>query len=309
MVAPVGADLARAGARGPYPRSVLPERGHLGAPTSFTERGIYMIKFRAGQAVLAGAAVVALAGCSSSGSSSSGSGSAGGSGTTADGTSSAATSSAPASPSPGATSSSVVATGSIPFPIAVGNTWVYETTASINGEKGMTTNKVLSVVPVTGGNKVTMSETTQVAGSTNTTRPVFTFYSDGKVAYPVGQSGGNVSVVGGVIWPDATDLASGKTYHSVLRIKVGQSGPSEYQNEDVAVHGAGTDAITVPAGTFQATKVVMTIAIKVGGYTTTEEVDTWQAPGTGPVKSQVIIHAAGNTQDTSTEELLSFTKG
>ena len=33
------------------------------------------------------------------------------------------------------------------------------------------------------------------------------------------------------------------------------------------------------------------------------------APGAGPVKTKLSLHAAGNTELTSTEELLSFTKG
>src|ERR1700678_1202809 len=85
----------------------------------FTDRGIYMTKFGSARAVLVGAAVVTLAGCGAS---------AGSSGAAAGNTSSAATSS---TTSPGATSSpssnsnTLVTTGSVPFPIAVGNTWVY----------------------------------------------------------------------------------------------------------------------------------------------------------------------------------------
>jgi hypothetical protein len=190
----------------------------------------------------------------------------------------------------------------------VGNTWVYETSANVNGEKGITTNKVLSVSSVVGGHTVTMSQTAQLGKTTTTTRPVFTFYSNGKIVYPVAPSS-DVSVVGGIVWPNAADLASGKVFHSVLRIRVNRSGPSQYQDSDVTVQGAGTDTVTVPAGTFQATEVVMSFAIKVGNYSTTEEVETWQAPGTGPVKSEVLIRAAGSAEVTSLEELVSFTKG
>ena len=257
-----------------------------------------MSKFRSARAVLAGAAVVALAGCGASASSSN----------VASGTTSSTTApSASLSATPVATSSSSV-TGSPLYPIAVGNTWVYQTTASVSGEHGLDTNKVLSVVPVTGGHRVTMSETTELDGVDTTNHDDFIFYSDGKIAYPV--TGSEVSVVGsGVLWPTAAELASGQVFHSVLRIKVNQSGQVQSQDANVTVQGQGTSTVKVPAGTYQATLVTMTMSVKVGNYSSTEEVQTWVAPGAGPVKTKLSLHAAGNTELTSTEELLSFTKG
>ena len=259
-----------------------------------------MSKFRSARAVLAGTAVVALAGC---GASSSSSGVA--SGTTPLATASSASSSPSATP---ATTSSSSVTGTPLYPIAVGNTWVYQTTASVSGENGLQTTKVLSVVPVPGGQRVTMSETTDLHGVKTTSDDDTIFYSDGKIAYPV--AGGEVTVQGsGVLWPTTAELASGKVFHSVLRIKVNQSGPVQDQNANVTVQGQGTSTVTVPAGTYQATLVTMTISVKVGGESSTEEVQTWAAPGTGPVKTKVSLHATGNIALTSTEELLSFTKG
>jgi hypothetical protein len=261
-----------------------------------------MSKFRSARAVLAGTAVVALAGCGASTGSSEVA-----SGATSSATASTASTSTSASATPVSTSSSSV-TGSPLYPIAVGNTWVYQTTASVSGENGLQTTKVLSVVPVSGGQRVTMSETTDVHGVKTTNDDNTIFYSDGKIAYPV--AGGEVTVLGGgVLWPTAAELASGKVFHSVLRIKVAKSGPVQDQNANVTVQGQGTSTVTVPAGTYQATLVTMTISVKVGGVSSTEEVQTWAAPGTGPVKTKVSVHATGNIALTSTEELLSFTKG
>src|SRR5580658_2667216 len=120
-----------------------------------------MSKFRSARAVLAGAAVVALAGCGASASSSGVA-----SGTTPLATASSASSSPSATP---VTTSSSSVTGSPLYPIAVGNTWVYQTTASLSGENGLQTTKVLSVVPVSGGQRVTMSETTDLHGVKTTT--------------------------------------------------------------------------------------------------------------------------------------------
>jgi hypothetical protein len=67
--------------------------------------------------------------------------------------------------------------------------------------------------------------------------------------------------------------------------------------------------VSVPAGTYQATVVNMTIVTHVGSFTTTITVKEWTAPGTGPVKTEELIKSAGKTQLTSTEALLAFKKG
>jgi hypothetical protein len=256
--------------------------------------------------VLAGAVIIALAGCGAAGS-----------GATPDvsrgygtptGTSNAAASGA--SSASNAASNSVVAPLSIPFPVTVGDTWVYQSTTNINGEKGTTTDKIVSAVPASGGYQVTMSETTVVGGSVSTAQPVYIFYPNGTVGYPVTAANG-VTVVadGGVRWPDAAGIASGRAYHTVRRILVDQGGSSQYANADVAVQGAGTATVTVPAGTYQATVVDMAITTTLGNFATTVEVKTWLTAAAGPVKSEVLTYAGGKTNLTTTEELLSFTRG
>ncbi len=276
-----------------------------------------MSEFRSARTVLAGAAIVVLAGCTASG----GGGTpqistgVGTSGRTSAGAASSASSATQGSATQGngatskATSNSFVGAGSIPFPVAVGNTWLYQVTAG-NGERGIATNKIVSAVPTAGGYRVTMSQTIGIGATTTTTQPVYIFYSNGTIGYPVTQANG-VSVVGGngVLWPDAAGIASGQAYQSVLRILVSQSGSSRYENANVTVQGEGTASVTVPAGTYQATVVVMTIGTRVGSFLSTVEVKTWLAPGTGPVKSEVLVLAEGKTTPATTEELLSFTKG
>jgi hypothetical protein len=95
----------------------------------------------------------------------------------------------------------------------------------------------------------------------------------------------------------------------VVRIRVSQAGASEYQNANVTVQGTGTAGVTVPAGSYQATVVNMTITMRVGSYTTSVDVKTWLAASTGPVKSEVLTHAGGKTELTTTNVLLAFTKG
>jgi hypothetical protein len=265
-----------------------------------------MSKFRSARAVLAGVAVIALAGCGASASTSSAASGSTSASTAAGGSPSATASADATSGTPSATSNSFGPAGSIPFPIAVGNTWVYQTVSG--NRQSVVTNRVLSVTPVPGGHRVTMSET--VSGPPEkTTQETYIFYANGKIGYPVDEPNG-VSVLdgGGVLWPDAADLASGQDYRSVLHVRV-NSVPPSYKAANVTVRGGGTASVTVPAGTYQATIVDMVLATKVGRFSSSVLVKTWTAPGTGPVKSEVSVLAAGKAEVTTIEELLTFTRG
>ena len=182
---------------------------------------------------------------------------------------------------------------SIPFPVAVGNTWVYQTQAG--GQTGRTTNRIVAAGPGSGGYRVTVSSTTDFGGSASTVVPVYTFYPDGTIGYPVPPVSG-VPVTGIEIrWPDAAGLASGKIYRSTLHIQGGDA--------DVAVRGGGMTSVSVPACTYRASVVTATVTAQ--GQTL--EVTVWIAQGTGPVKTEVVIRAPGGT-DLTMSELLSFTK-
>ena len=182
---------------------------------------------------------------------------------------------------------------SIPFPVAVGNTWVYQTQAE--GQSGRTTNRIVGAGPGSAGYRVTVSSTTDVGGSASTVVPVYTFYPNGTIGYPVPPVS-SVPVTGTDIrWPDAAGLASGKIYRSTLHIPGGDA--------HVTVQGVGTTPVSVPAGTYRASVVKTTITAQGQNI----EVTVWIAQGTGPVKTQVLIRAPGGT-GLSTNELLSFTK-
>jgi hypothetical protein len=189
---------------------------------------------------------------------------------------------------------SFVTADSIPFPVAVGNMWVYQTTAG--AVAGRTTNRIVSAGPGQDGYQVTMSSATDVPGMA-AVQSIYVFYPDGTIGYPVPRVNG-ISVAGVVRWPDAAILASGRAYHSALRVPVGQG-----EAANVIVQGEGVTPVSVPAGTFQASIVNMAIATKVG----TVEVTTWIAEGVGVVKTVALIRAAGKTDLLTTSELRSFT--
>jgi len=257
-----------------------------------------MSRHGSARVVLAGAAIVAtaaLAGC-------------GGvpkgtkpdvPGENAGGTAAAAATSRLSSTTPLTTRQSAVAAGSfakansIPFPVAVGNTWVYQTQAG--GQTGRTTNRIVAAGPSSAGYRVTVSSTTDVGGSASTVVPVYTFYPDGTIGYPVPRVSGVPGTGVAIRWPDAAGLASGKIYRSVVHTQGGTA--------QVTVQGTGTASVHVPAGTYRASVVLTTIYAQ--GQTV--EVTIWIAQGIGPVKTEVLVRAPGGTGLT-TNELLSFTK-
>ena len=280
-----------------------------------------MGKHGSARAVLVVAAIIALAGCTGVGTATAPDvpgqavGSTSTAATSATSATSAASSAAEGSGRQSATSiagtrqsgtpQSFVKADSIPFPVAIGNTWVYRTT--VGDKTGRTTNTIVSAGPGAAGYEVTMSSTADVAGTATTVQPVYLFYPDGTIGYPVPPIDGVSIAGGGIRWPDAAGLASGRTYHSVVRILNSQTG--QYENANVTVRGEGTTSVSVPAGTYEASVVDTIIAAKVGGSITTVEVATWIAQGTGPVQTAMLIQAAGKIELTTTNVLLSFTKG
>lgn len=255
-----------------------------------------MGKYISARAALVGVAAIALAGCGSAASTSAASG---GSPVQSSSATASAVSSATASPSGAATGDSA------PFPVAVGNTWTYQAVTSINNAHAIDTKKVVSVTPMTGGRQVSMSDTV-VPGSGTVTQK-YVFYDNGQIGYPISTSHGITLVSGnGIVWPNAADLASGKPFHSTSKIKLSSG---QFETADITVQGGGSESVSVPAGTYRATVVNMTIVTHVGSFTTTITVKEWTAPGTGPVKTEELIKSAGKTQLTSTEALLAFKKG
>jgi hypothetical protein len=257
--------------------------------------------------VLAGAAVIALAGCGTPSSTSPATSNSSPAAATAGqgGSLNASAAAAAAAGSGSAAGSSVAPSVSIPFPAAVGNTWVYELVSSVNNAHALDTKKVLSLTRVTGGTRVTMSDT--VTPGSDTAIENYLFYDNGQIGFPVSEPHGVTVVSGnGVVWPDAAGLASGRAYHSVLQIRLSSG---QYETANVTVQGGGTTSVSVPAGTYRATLVTMTIASKVGRFGTTAVVKVWTASGTGPVKTEELVTAGGKTQLTTTESLLTFTKG
>jgi hypothetical protein len=248
-------------------------------------------------AVVAIAAGLAVAGCG--GSSSSGAAAGG----------NAASKSPAASHSTGSSGSTSVATATVPFPVGVGDTWRYRTT------DGRTVNRIIAVTPASGGQQVTMRSAITNLGSTTHDTAYYVVNSDGSISLPFSQfdtssSGASVKLISGsIFWPPADQLSSGKAYHDALKIEFSTNGTTQNVTAHVTVRGAGTQSVTVPAGTYNADVVNMTMAETIEGISVSSVVRTWLAPGVGPVKSEVILHEGGTTHVAAENQLVSFKTG
>ncbi len=191
---------------------------------------------------------------------------------------------------------------------------MYKTTEVTGATVSRRTDKIVAIKPVSGGNEVTLSSTSVVLGTKNTSQSDFIFHSDGSISYPFNQfntgSTDKVKLVsGGLFWPSASAIASGQPFHSTLKISTTIAGVSKTLVAHVTVQGGGTASVTVPAGSYNATIVNMTMAETVEGFRVSTEIRTWLASGVGPVKSEVIVHAAGVSRVSAEDQLISFTKG
>ncbi|MGP7995905.1 MAG: hypothetical protein ACLPKI_00995 [Streptosporangiaceae bacterium] len=249
---------------------------------------------------ISAAAGLALAGC-------------GGTSTASSGTGSGSSASRPAA---GSAASPAAAAGPVSapaiFPVAVGDTWVYQ--EKLSSMHGTVTNQVASVSPDPGGGEqVMMKSRDDVAGITHAaTRSMFVIHPDGSITVPLTQVGSTTVTVksGSIIWPSTAQLASGQPYTSTLRVAFTEAGHPVRVRANMVVRGAGTQTVHVPAGTYQATVIDETMTEKVMGFKVTMDIRTWLAPGVGPVKSEVSTKEGPLSSGIASEQVLrSFTTG
>jgi hypothetical protein len=199
---------------------------------------------------------------------------------------------------------------SVPFPVAVGNTWKYKLTG---GESGTVTEKMTSVVPSAGGRKAVMTFTSTIARASASTESVYFFYSDGSItSFPSPQSGQRNLVTissSGIRVPPAAVVDSGKPVKLEVPTTV-NGGERTYKTmAHITVQGAGTATVTVPAGTYRATVVSEVVMMSLFGHPVTFHYRTWFASGVGPVQVRdASTNTAGKDYFAVTLELESFSK-
>ncbi len=266
-------------------------------------------RYTAAKAALAAITGLVLAGCSTSAGTSTSAPTTAGSVPSGGITTSGAKTSGPNPGSSTGPAPGVVPATALAFPVAVGNTWVYSSAVPSVGSTGTVTDRILSVTPAPTGKRVAESYTNSLLSTT--VRNAYIFHSDGSITLPLNQMSGGAlsSPTGGIVLPPEAVIASGRPYSYPLTIGFKEAGNKLTETAEVTVQGAGTATVTVPAGTYSATIIDMTMAWTMASYTVTIEIKDWFVNGTGTVKSEALIHEAGLTEVTSTEELESFTRG
>ncbi len=134
---------------------------------------------------------------------------------------------------------------------------------------------------------------------------IFVFHPDGSITYPFTQVGGQTVHSDGILWPPGAVIASGQPVRQRTAIHTG----SHTDIVQTTVQGAGTATVTVPAGTYHARIVNITMVMPMGGTSITVEVRTWFADGVGPVKEEALSTSDGQKTVAFVEELTSYTKG
>jgi hypothetical protein len=253
------------------------------------------------------AATVLAAGCSASVSPRS---SASGSATEGNTTGDHSSGSGPASSR--SASSGSPATTSAFYPVAVGNTWVYQET-DLEGRETVT-NKMISVTPIAGGQQVTLLTTGGVPGrpgAVTSTTATMIFRSDGSILVPLTQLGTATVQIksGAIIWPNPAGLASGRPHRYTVVVDVTQDSITLTADVLVTVKGGGSSIVRVPAGTFRATLVSETMAADIAGVSVNIDVRTWVARGIGPVRIAAQTGYGSTSSQVSTEVLESFIHG
>jgi hypothetical protein len=208
----------------------------------------------------------------------------------------------PAPPAAAGTPSGGSFAGTPLFPVAVGNTWVYQVTTA-GRPAGTAVDKVTAVVPVAGGDQVT---TTHELNGT-TVKETFLFGSNGSISMPLPSLGSSTFKLksGGIVWPSHAQIMSGQPHASTIEATVTIAGQARNVSTHVTVQGAGSATVTVPAGRYRTTVIDDTLTEDFMGASLGIRIRTWLAPAVGPVKSQVTTD--GTT--VSGEVLKSFTKG
>jgi hypothetical protein len=200
----------------------------------------------------------------------------------------------------------------VPFPTAVGTTWVYRTTVgAVGGEIGKSIKKVVANTQVPAGQRVTIAETSEIVGSHTSSRGYFIVHPNGSISYPFNQlnTSSTVTSNSSILWPPAAAINAGTPYHATIVIHEKEGTQTDTVTAHVTVQGKGTASVTVPAGSYTATRIDVTMTEKVLGHTVSITVTSWDAPNVGIVKSQAVIHEAGINEVAATDVLESFTRG
>jgi hypothetical protein len=204
------------------------------------------------------------------------------------------------------------ASASVPFPVAVGDTWTY--TLEIAGQPlpAVLIKKITGITPVPGGQRVSMAITESVYGIPRTFHQDYLFGADGSISFPPGPIPSPMSPAGAgnVIVPPLSVVNSGRPVTWTVKdppLKL--AGRKVTGETRITMQGGGTASVTVPAGTYRVTVVNMTLSA-TSSWVHKRIVMVqrmWFAPHVGEVGEEVIAASPGSGRVLSTVKLQSFT--
>jgi hypothetical protein len=189
------------------------------------------------------------------------------------------------------------------IPAQLGDTWAYAVNSSVLG-KGTETNRISAVTPVAGGQRATLSTSLRLAASKEPFKFASDFIAgpDGSIKFASTSFMGAKLASANVNWPSPAALTPGRPRTSTVR----GSFLGFKTTERVTVSEVGPAAVTVPAGSYQATLLEQTVTDRAGGRTV---IKAWVVNGIGEVKSETTVIVKGQREVSNVEALTSFTKG
>jgi len=208
------------------------------------------------------------------------------------------------------------AVASIYYPVAVGNTWVYSIDYG-TGSNVTDTEVMTAVKPEGDASRVTISRTFHYEdGSKDDLLDTvdYLFHADGSLEVPFQSIPSDFGVVtiksGTMVWPTGAEFEAGTARTGTIEASV-DNGTVTNETVNFTITGAGTESVTVPAGTYdKARKLQQALVISLpdlGVSGIAINAVTWLAEGVGPVKTELPDVAGGSS--TITQVLVSFTPG
>jgi len=205
------------------------------------------------------------------------------------------------------------APASVPFPVAVGDTWTY-TLDTLGLPPSVLVKKITSVRPVPGGQQVSMAVTYTVLGIPRKFHQDYLFGTDGSISFrpagPMTLPALSPANGGRVIVPPLSVVKSGRPVTWTVKMPpLKLAGHKISGKTRFTVQGGGIASVTVPAGTYRVTVVNM----KVSGTSTGVDKPAvlvqrmWFAPHVGEVGEEIIAASSGSGQVLTTVKLRSFT--
>ncbi len=185
------------------------------------------------------------------------------------------------------------------FPVAVGNTWVYD----LQDATGTSTlTDTISAVIRDGADVIATIDRTidhaDTATADETTSVDFVFHDDGSVSEPFSYL--VAGAPGTLEWPSTADFEAGAPSTGSFAVGAG--------SVVFSILGQGNESITVPLGTFECRRLVQNLLLSGSGVSDVPWAPSyWLSPGVGIVRAEIPDYIFGGPA--AVFELLSFTPG